>query len=346
MISGMRSEGGEKLAILGAGSWGTAVAIAQSVKFTEVSLWAHQDIDLDTVRDSGENKIFLPGFPIPRNVHISHDEAEVIEGAEIVLFCVPSQFTRELAGRAGRCMGKGQIPVSLSKGIETKTLKRVSEILLEELPGEQGKLVSVLSGPTFAREVADFKPAAATIASGSLETTRKLQAKLSTPHFRLYADDDIIGVEIGGAVKNVIAIATGIADGLGFGLNARAAIITRGLVEMKRLGAALGATRETFNGLAGLGDLILTCTGDLSRNRTFGLCLGRGETPEKILSGMMMVAEGVKTSIAIHEMRKRAGVEMPIAEQVYHILYEEKKPEAAVRELLSRSLKLEKEGDS
>lgn len=346
MNSGMRSESGEKLAILGAGSWGTAVAIALSLKFTEVSLWAHHDINLDTIRDGGENSLYLPGFQIPRNVHLSHDVAEVIEGAEIVLFSVPSQFARQVAQEAARFMKKGQIPVSLSKGVETETLKRVSEILQEVLPGEQRKHVSVLSGPTFAREVADFKPAAATVASGSWEITKKLQAKLSTPHFRLYADDDIVGVEMGGAVKNVIAIATGIADGLGFGLNARAAIVTRGLVEMKRLGAAFGAMRETFNGLAGLGDLILTCTGDLSRNRTFGLRLGRGESAEEILSGMVMIAEGVKTSLSIHEMKKKAVVEMPIAEQVYHILYGGKKPETAVRELLSRSLKLEKEGDS
>ncbi len=343
MNTGMRSEGGEKIAILGAGSWGTAVAIALSVKFEQISLWAHHDVNIDTVRDTGENAIFLPGFPIPPNVCLSHDLAEVIGGAEIVLFCVPSLFARQVAARASRYMEKGQVPVSLSKGIETETLKRVSEILVEELPGEQGRRVSVLSGPTFAREVAGFKPAAATIASASLDTTRILQGKLSTPHFRLYADDDIVGVELGGAVKNVIAIATGIADGLGFGLNARAAIITRGLVEMKRLGVAFGAARETFNGLAGLGDLILTCTGDLSRNRTFGLRLGRGESAREILRGMLMVAEGVKTSVSLHEMRKKARVEMPIAEQVYHILYEGKKPEAAVEELLGRSLKLEKE---
>ncbi len=346
MNSGMRSDGGEKLAIVGAGSWGSAVAIALSASFAEIGLWAHLDTDVESIRRERENRLYLPGFRIPENVIPSHNLPEVIDGATTVLFCIPSQFTRQVAAEAAPHMTRGQIPVSLSKGVENETLKRVSQILSEELPEENGRYVSVLSGPTFAREVAEFKPAAATIASNNEETAKFLQGKLSTHHFRLYADDDVVGVEIGGAVKNIIAIATGIADGLGFGLNARAALITRGLVEMKRFGTALGAERETFNGLAGLGDLILTCTGDLSRNRTFGLRLGRGESAREILDGMMMVAEGVKTAISIQEMRKKAGVEMPISQQVYHILYEGKKPEDAVRELLSRSLKAEKEGDA
>lgn len=345
MSSGMRSDGGGKLSVVGAGSWGSAVAIALSRNFSEVALWAHRDIDVDSVRESRENRLYLEGFRIPENVTFSHRIREVIEGATIVLFCVPSQFTRQVAGMAAPHMVGGQLPVSLSKGVENETLKRVSEVLKEELPEVIGGNVSVLSGPTFAREVAAGMPAAATIASHSAGTTSMLQEQLSTPNLRLYADDDIVGVEIGGAVKNVIAIATGIADGLGFGLNARAAIITRGLVEMKRLGTAFGAERDTFNGLAGLGDLVLTCTGELSRNRTFGLRLGRGEGAQEILEGMLMVAEGVKTSRSIHEMKQRAEVEMPISDQVYHILYEGRKPEDAVRELLSRSLKAEKEDE-
>ncbi len=336
-------EKASKAAVLGAGSWGTAIAIAVSKRFRELSLWVHSEQVFESLLLGGENSIYLPGFHLPDNVVPTRDLEEAVRGARVVLFAVPTEHTRKVAKAAGRFMAPGQIPVSLSKGIENETLMRVSEILAEEMPESVRSEISVLSGPTFAKEVAAGKPAAATVASFSRETASFLISALSTESLRLYGDTDVVGVEIAGAVKNVIAIATGIADGLGYGLNTRAAIITRGLVEITRLGVALGAQRETFYGLAGLGDLILTCTGDLSRNRTFGMQVGAGKRPEEVLEGMRMVAEGVKTSISLHELKSKVGVEMPISDQVYHIIHKGKDPRDAVRDLLSRTLKMEKE---
>ncbi|RMG59535.1 MAG: NAD(P)-dependent glycerol-3-phosphate dehydrogenase [Deltaproteobacteria bacterium] len=337
------SEEENRVAVVGAGSWGTAVAIALAPRFERVTLWARSEGVYLSLRDERVNRVYLPESPIPENVYPTMDLEEAVKGAAIVLFAVPTQYTRGVAREAGRFMKKGQIAVSLSKGIENETLLTVSRILAEELPAEVGGDISVLSGPTFAKEVAQGKPAAATIASKRRETASYLIERLSTPVLRFYGDTDVIGVEVAGAVKNVIAIATGMADGLGYGLNARAAIITRGLAEIRRLGVALGAEKETFYGLSGMGDLILTCTGDLSRNRTFGRRVGQGEKPEEILKSSRMVVEGVRTSLSVMELRERVGVEMPISEQVYHILHEGKEPTRAVRDLLSRTLKMEKE---
>lgn len=338
----MRGSREGKLTVVGAGSWGTAMSVALSGNFSTVSLWAHSESTRAFLSEKRENSVYLPGVSLPENVVPTGDLEEALSGGTIVLFALPTQHTREIATQAAPLIAKTHL-VSLSKGMETGSFKRVSEILEEEIGDATGSPVSVLSGPTFAKEVAAGKPAAATIASRDFSEASELQQRLSTRRLRLYADGDVKGVEIGGAVKNVIAIATGIADGLEFGFNARAALITRGLAEMKRLGEALGAAKETFHGLAGMGDLILTCTGELSRNRTFGFRIGQGETPETILGSMKMVAEGVKTSWAVNGVRDTIGLDMPISEQVHHILYHGKKAHQAVAELLSRSLKREKE---
>ncbi len=343
MITAMKVRGKETLSIIGAGAWGTAMAISLSGNFEEVTLWSYCGETLSAMKEERENRTFLPGYQLPSNIHPTGDLKEAVLGVNTLIFAVPSQHTREVAREAACHVRKGTYLVSLSKGIETKSLKRVSEVLYQEMGEKVGSPIAVLSGPTFAKEVAARKPAAATIACSDLSVSQFLQRKLSTPRLRLYADTDVTGVEVGGAVKNVIAIATGIADGIGFGYNARAAIITRGLTEITRMGIALGAEKETFQGLAGIGDLILTCTGDLSRNRTFGFRLGQGERAEDILGASKMVVEGVKTSQAVHELRKELGVEMPIAEQVHQILYKGKRADEAVEELLSRSLKIEKE---
>ena len=332
----------ESVAVLGAGSWGTAFAAMLAGVHESVSLWAYEAEVCADISDRRENRAFLPGIPLPPAIRPTNDLAAAVSGKTVIAFAVPSHHMREIALRAAGHLPPQACLVSLAKGVENGTLKRMTELLAEACPGHAGR-VAALSGPTFAREVAEGKPTGATVAASDLSVARRLQQALSGSRFRLYADDDVTGIEIGGALKNVMAIAAGMADGLGFGHNARALLISRGLAEISRLGVRLGADPQTFAGLSGMGDLVLTCTGDLSRNRTVGMRVARGERIGEILGGMTMVAEGVRTAVSAVALSRSTGVPMPISEQVHRILHEGKDAREAVNDLFSRALKREKE---
>jgi glycerol-3-phosphate dehydrogenase (NAD(P)+) len=331
----------ERIAVVGAGSWGTAVAVHLGRTHAGVSLWAHEPEVVAQLRERRENGLFLPGVGLPPTVEPTGDLAEAVSGKTIVAFAVPSGHLRDVASRSAPHLADGCCAVSLAKGLEGGSLRRMTQVLEEVLPhGVLGP--ATLSGPTFAREVGEGKPTGATVAALDISVARRLQAAFSGSRFRVYADTDVVGIEVGGALKNVMAIAAGMCDGLGFGHNARALLVSRGLAEITRVGVYLGAHPQTFMGLGGLGDLVLTCTGDLSRNRTVGMRLGRGESIGDILSGMKMVAEGIDTAKAAFDLSRRTGVPMPISEQVYRILHEGRDVREAVSELFSRDLKLEK----
>jgi glycerol-3-phosphate dehydrogenase (NAD(P)+) len=332
----------ERVAVIGGGSWGTAVAVLLSRRYDEVPLWIREEELVRSVREERENPLFLPGITVPPAVLPTNDLSEALRGATVAAFAIPSEHLRSVATACAPFLPDGCIPVSLTKGIEKGTLLRMTELLASALPSAASR-VTALSGPTFAREVASGLPAGATAASADGETARRVQAALSGPSFRVYADTDVAGVEIGGALKNVMAVAAGMSDGLGFGHSARALLVTRGLAEIARAGCALGAHPATFAGLSGMGDLVLTCTGDLSRNRTVGVRLGKGERIGDILASMTMVAEGVATSRVARDLSRKAGVPMPLTEKVHEILHEGKDVRTAVSELLSRDLKMEKE---
>ncbi len=331
------------IAIIGGGSWGTALvlALARSRASHRLRLWVRESDLVARMRTTRENDVFLPGFRLPSNALITDNLAEAGAGADVVISVVPSQFLRrvwqELHGR----LATKTIVLSATKGLELETQARPSEVILQVAGAGIAERLAAISGPSFAREVAAGLPTAAVIASSNETLARELQAELAGPELRLYTNTDIVGVEIGGAVKNVIAIAAGVSDGLELGNNARAALITRGLAEITRLTLACGGQRETMAGLAGLGDLVLTCTGSLSRNRTVGLELGRGKRLKEILAGMKMVAEGVETTRATRALGRKLGVELPITEQMYRMLFEGQDPRAAVRELMERTLRQE-----
>ena len=332
----------ESVAVVGAGSWGTAFAVMLAERHGDVALWAHETAVCDDIRTHRENRAFLPGVSLPAAVRPTNDLAEAVSGKSVVAFAVPSHHLRDVAGRAAPRLSPEACLVSLAKGVENGTLRRMTELLAEASPAHAAG-VAALSGPTFAREVAEGKPTGATVAAKDIDVARRLQHVLAGSRFRVYADDDVVGIEVGGALKNVMAIAAGMSDGLGFGHNARALLISRGLAEITRLGVHLGAQAQTFAGLSGMGDLVLTCTGDLSRNRTVGVRVGRGEPIGEVLAGMTMVAEGVRTARSAVELSRRTGVPMPISEQVYRILHEGKDAREAVTELFARALKREKE---
>ncbi|MFH1123083.1 MAG: NAD(P)H-dependent glycerol-3-phosphate dehydrogenase, partial [Pseudomonadota bacterium] len=286
---------------------------------------------------------FLPDVKLVPQLTPVRSFEEALSEKDVILMAVPSHVFREVLKPIGPLLRSGMAVLSATKGIENDSLKTMSQVAESLLPKEFAERFACLAGPSFAREVALKYPTAVTIACRDIHHAERLQRVFSTDVFRTYSSDDVIGVELGGALKNVIAIAAGIVDGLGFGLNVRAALITRGLAEITRLGVAMGAKPMTFAGLAGLGDLVLTCTGDLSRNRTVGLKLGKGMKLKDIISRMNMVAEGVKTSLAAHKLAQATGVDMPIIHQVYEILYLEKDPKEAARELMTRDLKVELE---
>ncbi len=327
----------EKISVIGTGSWGTTLANLLAEKGFKVKLWSFEKDLVNDIKRTGINSIYLPGIPLSHNIDVTSDLDDAVKDAEYILSVVPTQFTRSVFSNAVTYLSDKSVIVSASKGIEHGSLLTVSSIL-ENLTG---KKVSVLSGPSFAEEVIKKLPTAVTIASPDHDTAIQLQKLFNTEHFRIYTNTDVLGVELGGALKNVMAIASGISDGLGLGTSTRAALITRGLAEMTRLGVAMGAREKTFGGLSGIGDLVLTCTGTLSRNYTVGFRLGRGETLENILSGMKMVAEGVATSESAYELAKKHDVEMPIVEQIYMVIKENKKPYDAVEELMRRSPKSE-----
>ena len=327
----------ENISVIGSGSWGTTLANHLAEKGFHVKLWSYEKDLVEEIKRTGSNNIYLPGIPLSLNIDVTDDLNDAVRDARYILSVVPTQFTRSVFSSATHYLPEDAMIVSASKGIEHGSLLTVSSIL-ENLTG--GK-VSVLSGPSFAEEVIKKLPTAVTIASPDNETAVLLQDLFTTEYFRVYTNTDVLGVELGGALKNVMAIASGISDGLGLGTSTRAALITRGLAEMTRLGVAMGASEKTFGGLSGIGDLVLTCTGTLSRNYTVGFRLGRGETLHDILSGMKMVAEGVATSESAFELAKKHDVDMPIVEQIYLVIKENKRPSDAVRELMTRSPKSE-----
>ena len=329
------------LAIIGAGGWGTALAITQARAQRPVRLWVYENDLAETMVRTRENSIYLPGVPIPETVRIGNSMEEAAQGCGVVIVAVPSHFYRSVAKQLLPHASKETILVNATKGIEIDSLMRMSEILEEEAAPLFPAQVAVLSGPTFAPEVSRGEPTALVIASSDEALRVRLQSELSTPRFRLYTNSDRTGVELGGAVKNIIAIAAGVADGLGLGSNATAALVTRGLAEITRLVVACGGRRETMSGLAGLGDLVLTAYGNLSRNRRVGVELGRGRTLEEITSGTRAVAEGVRTTKSTVQLAHRLGIEMPIAEKMYAVLYEGLRPQEALTDLMERKLKEE-----
>ncbi len=331
----------EKIAVIGAGSWGTTLAILLAEKGYQVSLWVYEPDLARKIDKTRENSIFLPGVTLPSGIRIDNSLMEAVKNKRVVVSVVPSHVVRQVTSQYQEYLSPDVHLVSATKGIEEESLLRMSEVIQQVgSPYLQIKL-SVLSGPSFAKEVSQKMPTAVTVANDDLQESAYIQHLFSTSYFRVYRNNDLIGVELAGSLKNVIAIAAGISDGLGFGYNARAALITRGLAEMVRLGTSMGARAETFYGLAGAGDLILTCTSDLSRNRTLGRRLGQGENLADILNGMKMVAEGVTTTKSAAHLAQKLQVEMPITEQVRAILFEGKEPGSAFQELMARALKYE-----
>lgn len=331
----------EKISIIGAGSWGTALAHALAHCGHDIRLWAYEPEVVASIRERRENSAFLPGVSLPENIAPTGDLAEALSGAECVLTVMPSHVCRLLYERMLPYLSPEMLLVSATKGIDTERRQRMSQIIREVTAARFHPRIVVLSGPSFAREVAIGDPTALVAASENMDAAQWVQRVFSGRTLRLYTSGDVTGVEIGGAVKNVIAIAAGVIEGLNLGHNPTAALITRGLAEIARLAAALGARRETLAGLAGMGDLVLTCTGDLSRNRSVGFELGKGRKLPDILASMRTVAEGVKTTYATVELARELKVDMPITEQVRRILLGETSPHDAIRELMDRSLKNE-----
>ena len=326
----------KNLAIIGGGSWGTALAIILAPRFPRVRLWVYEADLAARMRETRENDVYLPGCRLPRHVEIVNQFPSALEGAEIVLSAIPSHLLRGLYQQMLPFLNdESMVFVSATKGLENGTLLRMSEVIQEVLPAR----VAVISGPTFAHEVARLEPTALAVASTDGTLAEIVQGAFSGPTFRLYANSDPIGVEIGGSVKNVVAIGAGVVHGLGLGHNAMAALITRGLAEITRLAVAMGGAAQTLSGLAGLGDLVLTCSGDLSRNRMVGVELAHGRKLEEIVSSMKMVAEGIKTTTAVSDLAKRHSVEMPICEQMFQMLQFGISPREAIQRLMDRSLK-------
>ncbi len=330
-----------KTAVIGGGSWGSAFCRYLGGLGIPSRLWIRESDVYETALRTRENKTFLPGFFFPEAVSFTPEIKEAVRFGDVLFVAVPSQFCRSVYEEMAPHLRADQIVASLTKGFETKSLKRMSQVMAEVYRGPEPRGIAVLSGPSFAREVAGEHPTALVVASDKPEVASVVQRLVSSLVLRPYTSRDVVGVEIAGAMKNVIAIASGIIDALNFGLNSRAALITRGLAEITQLGLSLGASRETFSGLAGIGDLVLTCTGELSRNHRVGFELGRGKTLEEILAGTKMVAEGVHTTGLARELAASRGVEMPISDQIYRVLYENKAPTDAIADLMSRSLKSE-----
>lgn len=334
----------DKIAVIGAGSWGTALALVVAQKAKEVSLWGHKSQHIQELISTGYNRKYLPGIALSENIRPTNNLEEAVKNASVVCMVVPSHGLRDIFEEMLPFLEFGTTVVSAIKGIENSSLKTMTQIMEEIISATSVNKeleIAVLSGPSFAKEVALGIPTAVTIGCKEMDCAKKLQLLFGTEKFRVYASTDVIGLEISAALKNIVALAAGICDGLGYGLNTRAALITRGLAEIARLGVYLGAEQATFSGLSGLGDLVLTCTGDLSRNRTVGIQLGKGKKLKQILADMQMVAEGIKTTKSVYDLTRPLNIEMPILEQVYKILYENKDCSLAVKDLLARELKVE-----
>lgn len=334
---------GTRAAVLGAGSWGTALAKVLADNGYETRLWGRDQSLLEGIAQKRENADYLPGIALPEALVPEPNLGRALEGAEVVCIVVPSHALRSLAGQVRDRLPSGVPIVNAMKGIENETLQMPSQILESLLPERLHPQLTYLSGPSFAKEVARGVPTAVLVAGKDPDYTVRAQHALSNARMRVYSSDDVVGVELGGALKNVIAIAAGIADGLGLGHNSRAALITRGLAEIARLATKLGAHPLTMSGLSGMGDLVLTCTGDLSRNRHVGMELGRGKKLPQILREMTMVAEGVRTTKSAYELARREEVEMPIVEGMHRILYEHGDPERELEELMSRTPRPERD---
>ena len=329
-----------RAAVLGSGSWGTAFGKVLADAGTDVVLWARREELAQAVREQHENTDYLPGIGLPHNLTATSDAQEAVSGADFVVLAVPSQSLRENLSSVSSALGRSTVLVSLMKGVELGTTKRMSEVVCEvaDVPATQ---VAVVTGPNLAKEIAAGQPAATVVACTDGDTAERLQAACMTGYFRPYTNVDVVGCELGGAVKNVIALATGMAEGMGLGDNTKASLITRGLAETARLGVALGADPLTFSGLAGLGDLVATCTSPLSRNRTFGEKLGRGETLEDILARKQQTAEGVKSCRSILDLARKHDVDMPITEHVVAVVHEGMTPVDMLKGLMRRGAKSE-----
>jgi glycerol-3-phosphate dehydrogenase (NAD(P)+) len=328
-------------AVIGAGAWGTTLANLLAAKGYTVGLWVHTPELCKRMRERRENDTYLPGVPLHPKVWPTSDLAEVVRDADTFVSVPPSHAVPTIWRQLAPLLPPRALVVSATKGIEAESLQTMSCVLQEVIAPEKQVHIAALSGPTFAREVSQNMPAAAVAAATSEDVAQEVQALFNTPVFRVYTNTDILGVELGGALKNVMALAAGVCDGLQFGYNTRAALITRGLAEIAQLGVAMGARLQTFSGLSGMGDLVLTCTGDLSRNHAVGVQLGQGRSLDDILQHMHTVAEGVTTAGSAVALGRRYQVEMPIAERIYALLHGEIEPHAAVTELMTRALKQE-----
>ena len=341
MSKGEGSRAVERVAIVGAGSWGTALALAAARNNHDVRLWARESVVAESINRDHRNPFYLSEFELPENIHATISLGEAVQDARFAVIVVPSHAMREMMERMKAHLHSEVFIVGAAKGVENGTLMRMSEVISDVLGQGLDSRFVALSGPSFAREVAKGDPTAVVAASSNPEASGPIQFALSSAALRIYTNDDVVGVELGGAVKNVVAIGAGVVRGLGLGTNSVAAIVTRGLAEMTRLAVSAGARVETMAGLAGLGDLVLTCTGELSRNRKVGLELGRGRSLADILAGTREVAEGVRTTRAIRELGRRLGIELPITESIYALLYEGKSAVEAAGDLMGRPLKRE-----
>ncbi len=327
-----------KISVIGAGGWGTTLAILLNLNGHEVTLWEYKGLYARNMQRTRVNKLYLPGVKIPHDIHITHSLDDAVKHQHMIVIAIPTQFIRNVIGKIKKYDFADTTFVSVSKGIEKDSLMSVTQILKDELPDLSDCNLGVLTGPSHAEEVSRKIPTAVLAASKCEDTAKQIQNAFITSFFRVYTSNDVLGAELGGALKNVIAIAAGMVDGAGFGDNTKALIMTRGIAEISRLGEAIGAKRETFSGLSGMGDLIVTCMSKHSRNRFVGERLGQGETLTKIMKKMKMVAEGVETSRSVHKLAKELGVETPISEAVYRVLFEERDPEKATYELLSKDI--------
>ncbi|MBI5197659.1 MAG: NAD(P)-dependent glycerol-3-phosphate dehydrogenase [Nitrospirae bacterium] len=328
----------KKVTVIGGGAWGTALALLLAEAEEEVALWVYEEDLVDQMRRQRENVLYLPGFRLPDHLKPTSKLAEAVTGSEMIVSVVPSHVTRRVFEQHRDLIPVGVPIISATKGIENETLLPISDVLRSILPVAYHPHLAFLSGPSFAKEVALRLPTAVSIASWEPSLSKRLQKVFTRPYFKVYTNPDVLGVELGGALKNVIAIAVGCSEGLGFGHNTRAALITRGLSEITRLGEAMGAQTATFYGLSGLGDLVLTCTGELSRNRTVGYKLGQGMTLEAVLAESKAVAEGIKTTKSTYDLAQKHQVSMPIMEEVYALLYQGKSARDVARDLMLREV--------
>jgi len=330
-----------KATVIGGGAWGTGLAQLCAANKHKTCMWVYESEVAEEINTKHTNSTFLPDVELDPGITASNDMEEALDGADMVISVVPSHVVRDVMKKAAPCIPKNAIIVTASKGIEDDTLLPMTGVLEEVLPPEMMRKMVALSGPSFAKEVARHVPTAVVAACHDIRVAEEVQQALSNDTFRIYSQTDVVGVELGGAVKNPVAIAVGIVDGMGMGLNTRAAVITRGLAEIARLGVRMGANPMTFAGLAGMGDLVLTCTGDLSRNRQVGLKIGQGQKLSDILAEQKAVAEGVKNAATVYKLSQKMEVSMPIIEQVHLLLYADKSPKMALYDLMTRRLKSE-----